>query len=259
MKHITSQNKLHYIDALRGYAIIGVLLAHTIQFSFFNLPNGLRKIIEAGAFGVQLFFVTSAFTLFFSFHKRSKKELFSSLNFFIRRFFRIAPMFYIGVAYYLFQDGFGPRFWLGDETKVTLANVFSNLLFFNGLNPYWINSIVPGSWSIAAEVIFYAILPFLFLRIKNLNQAFNFLILSLLLNGLFHFILNNIHLIGSDRLWSDYLVFYFPNQLPIFALGIVMYFIVRGKDGWNTISNKSILVFGGLLLLQFSTGIPVVF
>ena len=90
-------------------------------------------------------------------------------------------MYYLGIVYYLFQDGLGPRYMLGDETHITALNIISNFIFLNGFNPHWITSIVPGGWSITVEMTFYAILPLLFLKIKNLNNAFNFLNISLLI------------------------------------------------------------------------------
>jgi peptidoglycan/LPS O-acetylase OafA/YrhL len=45
--------------------------------------------------------------------------------------------------------------------------------------------------------------------------------------------------------------FYFPSQLPIFCLGILLFFMVNEKESLRNISGKSILVFSFLLILQF--------
>ncbi len=112
---------------------------------------------------------------------------------------------------------------------------------------------MPGGWSIGVEMTFYAVLPFLFSKIKNINQAFNFFMISLFGNFLLHFFLSELHVISSDRLWDEYLFLYFPNQLPIFAIGIFMYFIIIQNDGIKGISGKSLLVFGLVLLVQLIT------
>ncbi len=247
--------KLDYIDSLRGLAILGVILFHTCMFHGLNLSNStlpatLDKIFHQGARGVQLFYIASAFTLFLSFKNRINKEKFPIKNFFIRRIFRIAPMYYIGICYYLFQHGFGYNYWLGDETHITAMNVISNVTFLHGVNPYWINSLVPGGWSITVEMMFYAILPFLFSKIKNLNQAFSFFLISLLIDFVLQIILLRYPLIGFERLWREYLFFYFPNQLPVFALGIMFYFIVAEKESLTTLSGKQLLVFGMILILH---------
>ncbi len=64
--------KLDYIDALRGLAILGVIMVHSISDS--NLPFIVERIFGQGARGVQLFYLASAFTLFLSFSNRIDKE-----------------------------------------------------------------------------------------------------------------------------------------------------------------------------------------
>ncbi len=251
--------KLDYIDALRGLAILGVIMVHTCQYGHFNVPKIIANIIGEGARGVQLFYLASAFTLFLSFKNRLTREKSPIRNFFLRRFFRIAPMYYIGICYYLFQDGLGARYWLGDETHITVLNIISNFTFLHGFNPYWITSLVPGGWSIAVEMTFYAVLPLLFSRVKNLNQAFNLFIYSTLVKFLLQLFFMKFQLISDNSLWSNYLFLYFPSQLPVFCLGILLYFLVIENESMRNISGKSILVFSGLLLAQLGTGIQFVF
>jgi peptidoglycan/LPS O-acetylase OafA/YrhL len=88
--------RFSYIDALRGYAILMVIAVHTSQ-AFSDLPKPLSTILNQGARGVQLFFVTSALTLSMSWV--SRKE--SALTFYSRRFFRIAPMFWLAIPFFV--------------------------------------------------------------------------------------------------------------------------------------------------------------
>ena len=246
--------KLDYIDALRGLAILAVLTVHTNQYGNTTLPNTIKNIIGEGSRGVQLFYLASAFTLFLSFKNRYTKEILPFRNFFIRRLFRIAPMYYLGICYYLFQDGFGPRYFLGDETHISTLNIFSNFTFLHGFNPYWINSLVPGGWSIAVEMTFYAIMPLLFFKIKNINQAFLFFLLSTSLSLVLNLVLMKFPLIASESLWVDFLFLYFPSQLPVFSLGIILYFIIAENESIKFISGKSLLLFSGMVMIQLSTG-----
>lgn len=247
-------NHYDYIDALRGLAILGVIMVHTGQFGTMTISNVLKNIVDNGAMGVQLFYLASAFTLFLSMKNRVSKEYNPTRNFFIRRFFRIAPLYYIAIIYYLWQNGFGSRYYLGDATHISIANILSNVFFLHGFNPYWINSLVPGGWSIAVEMMFYAMVPFLFSKIKNIRHAFNFLIITILITLILNKILNIINPINSNYLWQDYLYFYLPSQLPIFALGISMYFIVIEKQSLTEISGKSLLIFSFILLGQLFSG-----
>ncbi|MDB5117575.1 MAG: cellulose-binding, family [Mucilaginibacter sp.] len=246
--------KLDYIDALRGLAVLGVMMTHTAQYGSFNVPDILKHITDEGSAGVQLFYIASAFTLFLSFKSRSQKEASPVRNFFIRRFFRIAPMYYIGIVYYLFQNGMGPSYFLGDQTNITPLNITANFLFLHGFYPYWINSVVPGGWSIAVEMTFYAILPFLFLRIKNINQAFNFVVISIVIRTLINMLCTAHPLINDGTLWNNYLYFYFPNHLPVFALGIMTYFIICEEGSVHNLSGKTLLLFSSMALLQLGTG-----
>jgi hypothetical protein len=61
----TDTKHLAYIDALRGYAILGVIGVHASQ-SGAELAWPLQLLADQGARGVQLFFVVSALTLMLS-------------------------------------------------------------------------------------------------------------------------------------------------------------------------------------------------
>ncbi|AHM60281.1 cellulose-binding, family II [Flammeovirgaceae bacterium 311] len=245
--------KLDYIDALRGVAILGVIMVHANQYGTSDLGM-FERLVNEGARGIQLFYLASAFTLFLSFKYRLAKEEFPVRNFFIRRFFRIAPLYYMGVCYYLFQDGFGPRYWLGDATHISASNILANITFLHGFNPYWITSLVPGGWSIGVEMTFYTILPILFSRVKNISQAMNFFTLSLVLNSVLSVVLAKYPLISDGRLWTDYLFLYFPSHLPVFALGVLMYFIISENQDIRDISGKSLIAFCSIIFCHLMIG-----
>lgn len=233
--------KLDFVDSLRGIAILLVISIHCTQHGNFNVGWNLFKFASQGITGVQLFFVASAFTLFLSYSHRGSKERSPVKNFYIRRFFRIAPLFYLGIIYYSFQDGL---------EGITSLNILSHFTFTNSFSPYWINNVVPGSWSIGVEVIFYAILPFLFSRIKTLNQSINFIIIALLFRLASNYILKSHHPIISAFDWKQFLYYYFPNQLPVFALGIIMYFLIFPKEENSyLIPGKTLLLLSVILIL----------
>ena len=248
--------KLKYVDVLRGLAILAVLMVHcSLYSSQEHFPDIIASILANGTMGVQLFFVASAFTLFLSMDKRSEIEKYPKLNFFIRRFFRIAPMYYVGICYYIWQNGFGPGYWLGDAPGISIGNVLANIFFVHGFNPYWITSIVPGGWSIAVEMMFYCLVPLLFVKIKNTQQACIFVFITLFIRMVLEVFFHRFQLISFDQLWADYLFFYLPSQLPVFALGILFYYIVK-EDYRLTISPVLILLTSLALIGQF-VGLPV--
>ena len=238
--------KLDYIDALRGLAILGVIIVNTGSYGFNEYPDFFDSLISQGEKGVQLFFVVSAFTLFLSYQYRLEREENVVRNFFIRRYFRIAPLYYIGIAYYLWQDGLGPRFWLGNESFVSHWNIMSHFFFMHGLRPTWINSLVPGGWSITNEMMFYLLIPMLIVRIKNLNQAIHFTMGTLVLAQGLKGIGYQYPLLEDVEFWKAYLNVYLPSQLPIFGCGIIAYFVVIKKE--KAVSKFNLGSLAGLLL-----------
>lgn len=243
--------KLDYVDTLRCLAILGVIMVHTDNFVQSNLSHGISQIISLGAKGVQLFFIASAFTLYLSFEKRLTKENYPVKNFFTRRIFRIAPMYYLAIVYYLIQYAIVNREASAKVFDITTSTIIANFTFTHGFNPYWINNLVPGGWSIAVEMTFYAVMPFIFSRIKNINQAFNLFIGSLVFSFLLNLLFTHYPLISSQSVWADFLYFYFPNQFPVFCLGMIMYFIIIKGQGIKEISRLSFLVFGICVLVPF--------
>ncbi len=211
-----------YIDALRGFAFLGVLTVHASQ-EVKSLPGGY--IADAGMYGVQLFFLLSAVTLLRSVSLRSGKERFPTRNFFIRRFFRIAPLFWFGMAFYFLLDGCRPQFWSPHGNG--LWQFLSTALFLHGWAPTTINSVVPGGWSIAVEMTFYACLPFLASRIRSpwaaLSATFFAMLGSIALERLLHPALLRVVPGNEQYLVPYFLLYWFPSQLPVFLMGFIVY------------------------------------
>ena len=160
-----------YIDALRGWAILGVVLVHSTQWV---TPSSqlFDALAREGARGVQLFFVISAFTLFGSMTARCQEPRFI-VNFLIRRFFRIAPLFYLSLIGYTCLNGFNARYFAPEGVAWWFFPL--TISFFNGWMPQTINSVVPGGWSIAVEAMFYVSLPLLFTKIRGIKASLFFL------------------------------------------------------------------------------------
>lgn len=201
-----------------------VLLVHSSQYVA-PINSTLHKLMLSGMSGVQLFYIASALTLCLSWEFRRSHEISPVRNFFIRRFFRIAPMFYIAIVFYLFLHGFSPEYWAPNGIEWWFVPLAA--LFLHGFHPETINSVVPGGWSIAVEMSFYLILPFL-LRYLNTTKSF-------VMFFAFSLILYPASKIAFTALFSplyppdqQYLVtsFGFSNffaQLPVFAIGLLAY------------------------------------
>lgn len=212
--------KLDYIDALRGYAILGVVAVHSLigKVDVFG-----SSIIGLGAKGVQLFYMMSAFTLMLSF-KNTLAKKFIILNFFIRRFFRIAPMFYLAIILWLYLS-VDIIYTYNDYRKITIGSITSHLFLLHGLNPNWQDSLVPGGWSVAVECIFYILCPFFFLKISSLKKAFFWFLGSLYIGSIITYLLSNLTIIPFSWKRDGWLYGYFPNQANVFFAGFVLYYL----------------------------------
>jgi len=223
--------KYEFINALRGYAILGVLFVHSAQ----SVPprhEFLHTIMAGGGRGVQLFYIASALTLCLSWRFRSWHEDHPNRNFFIRRFFRIAPMFYLAIILYVQLNGFGPSFWAPNGIRWWF--VLLTALFLHGFHPETIDSVVPGGWSIAVEMTFYLSFPLLMKYIKSITSALVFVAISFVLCGLsnliFHRIYSGLYPQDQQYLVSSFLFQNFFGQLPVFAIGILSCFIFEDKS-----------------------------
>ena len=228
--------------------MLGVLVTHIFSPLIGRGNAFTDNLIVNGARGVQLFFIISAFTLFLSLETK-KTEKAVTRNFFIRRFFRIAPMFYIMIPIYLLVFGLGPRYWLGDAGGISGWNIAATALFVNGWNPHWINSVMGINWTIAIEMSFYLLVPLLFKYIKNLFDAlalfFGAGILLVFINPplLAH------NPIGSVELWNNFTNLWLPSQFAVFALGIVLYFLIfPDKNQKITFVRTRLWITVGLLI-----------
>lgn len=226
--------KYEYIDSLRGIAILLVILVHVGYVipgnrSFF--PPLLEKIIFDGAYGVHLFFIVSALTLMMS-HYNRLNESNPTRNFFIRRFFRITPLFYLAIIYFtlIVPFIFGTRA-IGET--VNIGKLIASFLFIDPYIPGYRDGYVPGGYTISIEFIFYLIVPFLCSRIRNLNSSLIFMLASLVLSmGYTHF--------SGDSMPHKSLFF----QLPVFSFGFLVYW-------WDRDSSKDISVWVTLSIMFF--------
>jgi len=245
--------KYGWVNALRGYAILLVILIHSSQ-EFFS-AGFLKALSSAGDTGVQLFFILSSFTLFNSYFTRQNeknKEKSPVANFFLRRFFRIAPYYYLAALFYslyialVFHDTLNPVY------------IAANILFINGLFLPSINYIPPGGWSVGVEMLFYLCIPLLYKKINTLKKAvlilILFIVLSNIMNYCLYYYITNYTANSWTDLRSDSLYFWFPNQFPVFIFGIILFLIYKK----SIVSKKMgyIILFASLIafiLLSYHT------
>jgi peptidoglycan/LPS O-acetylase OafA/YrhL len=215
-------NKFAYIDALRGAAVLAVIFSHCPPLVI-NLPNYALDVASFGQMGVQLFFMVSAITLCLSFQQRLTD---TAQTFFIRRVFRIAPLYYIGVVFYLFWGALKLTLTNGTFTvppQYTFVGIVSNLLFLHGFNPAANNNVVPGGWSIATEMAFYLVFPLLFRWQARLSLPKLVLTAWVVFIGNLFFQMLVFKIFGKSVDSTFFLYCNFVNQFIVFVIGIVTF------------------------------------
>lgn len=214
-----------FVDSLRGIAVLGVLLVHTGQ-RVAGLPAPVDAATNFGAYGVHLFFVASAFTLFTSLNQRSRSEGRPTLNYFLRRFFRIAPLFWLAVLFYVWWYGTGPQYWA--PHGIGWRDVLATVCFAHGWSPTTINSVVPGGWSIAVEMNFYLLVPSLFRWLTSLRRCVWFFVACVAGQAVVNAAMRPVFLrvLSADEQYLADLMhnLWLPTQLPVFAAGFVLYY-----------------------------------
>jgi peptidoglycan/LPS O-acetylase OafA/YrhL len=214
-----ARGRYEFLDSLRGIAIAGVLLIHSSQMVP-DLPARLQHFGAFGFRGVHLFFIVSALTLSLVMSQGTVPKALSLRSFYIRRFFRIAPMFYLAALAYLALRRAGVM----DLAKVPVGpiDIASTFLFLHGLVPHAINNVVPGGWSIAAEALFYLLFPLLLPRVRDRRWMIGLLAVAVALAlanwGLGRVIKGRI---GSGY-WDEFFSFNFAACLYAFATGMVL-------------------------------------
>lgn len=233
--------KLDYIDSLRGVAILMVILVH-VSLSVHDLPYIIELFSKYGQMGVQLFFMISSVTLFLSL-SRSKNQKVNKREFFIKRFFRIAPMYYFGIIFYFSIQLFKYSLLVGTITfppDYTWSNIFSNMIFLHGFYPPANNNIVPGGWSIGTEMAFYLLVPSLFLTFEKLKVKYGIKIIFIILVSVITVIYSvEIYLLKKNYIdISNNSFFYFNllNQLPVFLIGIGLFYYYKKLYILNKVS-----------------------
>jgi peptidoglycan/LPS O-acetylase OafA/YrhL len=157
---------------------------------------------------------------------RTEKK--SVLKFYIRRYFIIAPLYYVGIIIYFVSSIITNYYKSGSanpDLQYTIKNVLSNITFTHSFYPPAFNNIVPGGWSIGTEMAFYLIFPLLFFvyeRFKNKNAFIVMIPLGVVLSS-FLFLHISPYFINLGQ--TDYFYYFnLINQISVFTLGMSLFF-----------------------------------
>lgn len=159
---------------------------------------------------MELFFLLSAFTLFRSSKMKYAEESSPRRNFYIRRAFRILPLWWLIVTLYVA--------WQGRSVSESLP---SYLLYFGFIRYQPGTDVFPLGWTIFVEETFYLMLPIVFGFVQNVRRAALFFVVMWVIHKLWRSIA-----ISSGVPNTNGFIDLFPfEHWPTLALGIVLYWI----------------------------------
>lgn len=141
-------------DGLRGLAALAIVAHHASFASGKTFDDGFVADINSRLdVGVPIFFALSGFLLFEPFVRRilDGVEFPSLFRFWRRRFVRIFPAYWVALAIQLLIGAVSVIGFGGFLLNVTLTQIYAGRYAVSGISQ---------SWSLATEIGFYALLPF---------------------------------------------------------------------------------------------------
>lgn len=197
------------IHGLRGIAALAVVFYHLIHIAGIEPPLGFKFIGRDFGLSVHLFFILSAYSLMYSTESKINQPNWLT-DYFIKRFFRIAPLFYSMIIFFVLAFGYR-----------NVNNIILNLTFTFGFAPP--TGFVWGGWSVGVEMIFYAIFPVLLLLIRTHRATLIFLIISIIISCILRSELHSQHLNANPQAKYDWSYFSFASNMCFFAMGMYAY------------------------------------
>lgn len=221
------------LEGLRGFASLWVLLGHICLLVHCSLP-----LLSDPGMGVDLFILLSGYLMAKNYQDRCDLEPWQSVNtfrnFWLRRFFRIAPLYYLLLIIALcFGSWFGEMrefiasAWPSTATlesryaDTSFTNIISHLTFTFGFIPAYSYRTVLPDWSIGLEMQYYLLFPFMMLLVMRLGLGIS---AALLMIGC----------LAARWLLPDYFeAFPMPSmiliKLPLFIAGMLVSQAVRTR------------------------------
>lgn len=259
------KKRLPAFDGLRALAAILVLVGHhTInpKWSLYFLVSFIQSYLSA-SFAVLFFFTLSSFLL--SYILTSEAFKFETINykhFFIRRIFRIWPLYFVvlGVGLWTTHQVLLPYLperweWIKEHIWLYTCFVSNYSQSFTEVGAYRDVSHSPQQilWSLAVEEQLYLIIPFMLTLLLNISKRYKCIILfSLIIIAFFYRIWAVIELLPQQTMMPKGAIYYAtPAYIDVFIIG--------GFGGWM-VSKRALLlkyVHGSIAFAAFIVAILV--
>jgi peptidoglycan/LPS O-acetylase OafA/YrhL len=216
-------NRLAFADLLRGLAALIVVLGHfTILFltnphvvatitaaepsSKLSLPpllDQLNDLFNVASMGVAVFFLISGFVIPLSLEGTDVRA------YFLKRFLRIFPTYWIALAMGVAAIFISATFWSKPIPHDHVGFISNTFL---GANAFSRADILSVAWTLQIEIKFYLLAPFIYLALKR-RMLLPVMLCGLAITGIFWnatALCDNVHVacwdhyrFGARMLWFD--------------------------------------------------------
>jgi len=264
-----SEGHLAVLDALRGACAFWVLLGHTAG----ACGAGEFIIIRSHAVAVDIFMFISGFLMTYHYRLREDREPWSApstwLKFYTRRFFRLAPVYYLLLLVTLIfrnelYDCFvkmsvtfpQPWFHFLDLSATpppwSWASVIAHFTFLFGFIPKYCSDGHLPDWSIGLEMQFYLAFPFLMLLFRRFGY-WSIAIACLVIWGISHELFG-VYITGPAKLLGNFpQPSFLPLKLDCFLFGILVAEAYWFRHLRNNLSMALLLFVAGMTLATHPT------
>ncbi len=169
MEIIKRYGDTDFITGMRAYAALAVLFIHSGNGGIESLGEIGARLAVLGGQGVSVFFVISGYSVASSF---ASSQGFG--DYISKRFWRIAPLYYFWIIAWLVAALYN------GNLNIDPYNLFMHSFFLSSLD--WriapIGLIGGVDWTLSIEMVWYFIVPFIFLRMRGMSRLLFCLIAS---------------------------------------------------------------------------------
>jgi peptidoglycan/LPS O-acetylase OafA/YrhL len=252
-----SRHQLAFLDGLRGIAALWVLVGHAMFLTGYKV-----MILAEPDMAVELFIIISGFLMTYHYQAREVREPWMAPDtwktFWVRRFFRIAPLYYVCLALAVY---FGPELWharldaasvfpggVAEQARYadryldqSLTNILMHVSFVFGAT--WTHNFKTAlpDWSIGLEMQYYLLFPFLMIIAMKLGRLAG---MALLVGAM--------ALVGTWLDRSGYVVGAYsmlPMKFHLFAVGMLMAMTLTVEAKW-----RWLLILGAIAVIFVPLG-----
>ena len=252
-----TRHQLAFLDGLRGIASLWVLVGHAMFLTGYKM-----MILAEPDMAVELFIIISGFLMTYHYQAREAREPWMAPDtwktFWVRRFFRIAPLYFVCLALAIY---FGPDLWqarldaasimpggVAEQARYadryldqSLTNILMHVSFVFGAT--WTHNFRTAlpDWSIGLEMQYYLVFPFLMIAVLKLGRVVGMALL--------------VGVMALAGTWLDRSGFVIgaysmlPMKFHLFAAGMLMAMTLKVDSKW-----RWLLIFGAIAVIFVPLG-----